>query len=288
MNIKLYIKRLFNYLLHGIPTTIVNAEILQTPSSDLLKGRTALITGGTGGIGYAIADAFLSSGSNVIISGRNRERLEECVAKLQIKHPNIDKIQYVIMDNRDVSSIEKAMELTNMQNIDILVNNAGVAGGNISNATVQDYDAILETNLRGPFFLSKIVAQNMINNKIKGNILNIASSSSLRPANSAYNISKWGIRGLTLGMAKSLIKHNIIVNGIAPGPTFTTMLKKDISKSNDISNYRLPSGRFAMPEEIASMAVVMVSSLGRTIVGDIIYMTGGAGIITFDDVDYSF
>ena len=145
----------------------------------------------------------------------------------------------------------------------------------------------MDTNLSGTFFLSKIVAKNMILNNIKGNILNIASSSSLRPADSAYNISKWGIRGLTLGLAKSLVPHGIIVNGIAPGPTFTPMIT-DVSKSKDIYNANIPLGRFAMPEEIANMAVVIVSVKGRTIVGDIVYMTGGSGVITFDDVNYSF
>lgn len=145
----------------------------------------------------------------------------------------------------------------------------------------------MDTNLRGTFFLSKIVAKNMILNNIKGNILNIASSSSLRPADSAYNISKWGIRGLTLGLAKSLVPHGIIVNGIAPDPTFTPMIT-DVSKSKDIYNANIPLGRFAMPEEIANMAVVIVSDKGRTIVGDIVYMTGGSGVITFDDVNYSF
>ena len=145
---------------------------------------------------------------------------------------------------------------------------------------------ILDTNLKGPFFLSKLVAQNMKNNNIKGNILNIASSSSLRPGNSAYNLSKWGIRSLTLGLAKSLIPYGITVNGIAPGPTATPMLIK--GEINDITHNNLPLGRFAMPEEIANMAVFLTSNLGQTVVGDIVYMTGGAGIITFDDLKYNF
>ena len=124
----------------------------------------------------------------------------------------------------------------------------------------------------------------MIENHINGNILNLASSSSIRPANSAYAISKWGIKGLTLGLAKMLIKHNIVVNGIAPGPTATPMLMKD--GDNSISLPQNPSGRYVMPEEIANLAVILVSSMGRMVVGDIIYVTGGAGVITYDDVNY--
>ena len=122
---------------------------------------------------------------------------------------------------------------------------------------------------------------------IKGNILNVASASSLRPANSAYTLSKWGIRGLTLGLAKALAKDGITVNGIAPGPTATPMLMKDNQNDNMVLE-RLPLGRYIMPEEVANMAVILVSSMGRAIMGDIIYMTGGAGILTYDDVPYSF
>ena len=112
----------------------------------------------------------------------------------------------------------------------------------------------------------------------------IASSSSLRPAISAYELSKWGIRGLTMGLAKKYIKKGIVVNGIAPGPTATSMLNKD--EKGNLTRSNSPIGRYILPEEIANAAVFLVSDMGRTIVGDIIYMTGGAGIITFDDVNY--
>ena len=91
---------------------------------------------------------------------------------------------------------------------------------------------------------------------------------------------------MTLGLAKSLAPYGIVVNGIAPGPTATPMLLGD--DTDNIARSRIPSGRFVMPCEIANMAVVLVSDMGRTIVGDIVYMTGGAGVVTFDDVDYSF
>ena len=87
----------------------------------------------------------------------------------------------------------------------------------------------------------------MKDNNIRGNILNIASSSSLRPATSAYALSKWGVRGLTLGLAKSLAPYGIVVNGIAPGPTATPMLLGD--DTDNIARSRIPSGRFVMPCE---------------------------------------
>ena len=288
MNIKKYLKRVARYLSKGLPVNHITTEIVSIAPNDLLKGRKALITGGSSGIGYAIANAFLKSGASVVITGRTEEKLIDCVNKLIISIPSAkDKISYIVMDNRNVKSFKSIFDNNIfLQDIDILVNNAGVLGGDISVATEENYDKVLDTNLKGTFFLSKLVAQNMKDKGIKGNILNIASSSSLRPATSAYTLSKWGIRGLTLGLAKSLAPYGITVNGLAPGPTATPMLIK--GKITEITHDSLPTGRYAMPEEIANMAVVLTSEMGRMIVGDIVYMTGGAGIITFDDIDYCF
>jgi NAD(P)-dependent dehydrogenase (short-subunit alcohol dehydrogenase family) len=164
---------------------------------------------------------------------------------------------------------------------DILVNNAGyVGGGSFGNTSESEYDAVLDTNLKGTYFLSQEVARCWIENGTHGNILNVCSASSLRPGDSPYIISKWGMRSLTVGMAKRLIKQGIVVNGIAPGITDTdrfTHGEKDIGK---LSN---PSGRMVTKEEIANMAVILVSSLCQMVVGDILYMTGGGAITTLDD-----
>lgn len=159
-------------------------------------------------------------------------------------------------------------------------------GATLPNADEEEYNAVMETNLRGVFFLSQMVGKYFKNNHIKGNILNVASSSSLRPAISAYTLSKWGIRGLTLGLAKALTQYGITVNGVAPGPTATPMLRKEEDK--DIYNDWIPLGRYVMPEEIANMAVFLVSEMGRSILGDIVYMTGGAGVFYYEDMEYNF
>lgn len=90
---------------------------------------------------------------------------------------------------------------------------------------------------------------------------------------------------MTLGMAKALIPYDIVVNGIAPGPTATPMLGLTGKNVHFPQN---PSGRVVLPEEIANMAVILTSNIGRSVVGDIVYMTGGAGVITFDDAVYNF
>lgn len=277
-----------------IKKSIVNCTINVTtpPPNSLLKNRCALITGGTSGIGYEIAKMFLKSGASVIITGRNEKRINEACIKLR-KEYSQSFIYGLELDNGNISSFNfkfsEALKLISKDNIgciDILVNNAGVNYPGMPNAKEEEYNLVMDTNLKGTFFLSQLFGKYLIENNIKGNILNIASASSLRPADSAYTLSKWGLRGLTLGLAKSLAPHGITVNGIAPGPTATPMMLKD-GQSNMYLK-RIPLGRYIMPEEIANMAVILTSDMGKSIMGDIVYMTGGAGNLTFDDVQYSF
>jgi len=199
-----------------------------------------------------------------------------------------EKITAEILDISDTGTIEKRLSdilAGSKSDIDILVNNAGVNGGNLfPNTTEEEYDKILDTNLKGMYFVSQTVVKYMINKGIKGNVLNVTSSSALRPAISPYIVSKWGERGLTLGMAKKYLPYGIIVNGIAPGSTLTPMLKAD--QVNDLHLDYSPAKRYLAPEEVANMATILVSSMGRMIVGDTIYMTGGAGILTYDDMTY--
>lgn len=284
MRIKSLIKKIFALI---FPPKKIVTNIVSLAQTDLLNGKTALITGGTSGIGKAIAAAFLNAGADVIITGRTLEKTQQSASELSQIYPQ-RHIYAIDLDSKKIESFQTKLseiqKLVGEKHIEILVNNAGVNSGDGYSCNEKDYDGILDTNLKGVFFLSRTIAEYMITNHIQGNILNIASSSSLRPATSPYIISKWGIRGLTVGFAKKMIKHGIVVNGLAPGPTFTPMLVKDDSDNIAISNN--PSGRYAMPEEIANMAVILTSGLGRMIVGDIIYMTGGAGTITVDDVNY--
>ena len=288
MSIKKYLKRAFVFLLHGIPERHVTANITKLAPNEMLKGRTALITGATSGIGFEIAKSYLEAGAKVIITGRDKDRIQHACSLLKSIHQNYI-VHGIQMNNCDVpifkEKLEEMLRWKDINQIDILVNNAGVLGGDIRDTTETEYDNIVNTNLKGVFFLSQMIGHYYKEQHIEGNILNIASSSSLRPAASAYTITKWGIRGLTLGLAKILTPYGIIVNGIAPGPTATRMIFKE---SNTDIAFKNPIGRCAMPEEIANMAVFLVSNMGRSIVGDIIYMTGGSGLITLDDVNYEF
>lgn len=263
--------------------------------SDLLTDRVVFITGGSSGIGYSIAEACLHSGASVIIAGRNKEKLDIASNKLQENDLFKDKVFSIILDIANIKSCETVIDdiekLLNGKKIDTLINNAGLGtssliNGSFNSISEADYDKVMGINLKGTYFLSRAFARYMIKNKIQGNILNIGSSSCLRPAVSAYTLTKWGIRGMTLGLAKTLIPYGIVVNGIAPGPTSTPMHVHGIYKPGEDLTSQTPSGRDATPEEIANFAVVMISGMGRMIVGDMVYMTGGAGLVTFDDVSY--
>jgi len=283
------IKKLIRLIDRRLPIHRVTPTIVEVAPNSLLVGRVALITGGTSGIGFEIAKAFLKAGAVVIITGRSYDRIATAINKLKMS--SLQRVAYGMeLDNRDVKhmpfAIQQMMADNGIEKIDILVNNAGVSGDTISMTTEEQYDNILDTNLKGVYFLCQYFAHYMVKNQIEGNILNIASSSSFRPANFAYGVSKWGIRGLTEGLARSLAPYGIVVNAIAPGPTVTGMMKTE-SEGNLYHPTNL-IGRYILPLEIANMAVVLVSGLGRTIVGDTVCMTGGSGNITNEDMAYDF
>nr|WP_294574389.1 SDR family oxidoreductase [uncultured Anaerostipes sp.] len=243
----------------------------------ILEGKTALITGGSGGLGLAFARAFKDVGCFVIIAGTNERKLKEC-------RSNLGKdVSAIVIDINDVNSLEnkvkEAVLLSPDKKIDILVNSAGLnKAQSFINVQESDYDRIMNVNAKGTFFMCQAMAKYMISNNIKGHILNVSSSSALRPAWTPYEISKWALNGFTKGLADVLLPYGIIVNAIAPGPTATPMLDK--KEGDSISNFHNLIGRFEMPSEIANLAVFMVSDMGNMIVGDTFYISGGSGVIS--------
>ena len=263
--------------------------IIPTIKGEYLKDRCALITGSSAGIGYSIAESFLNNGASVIIVGRDENKLNKAKASLLYDtNCSSDKIFSHVLDISDVKNLK-----VNFENIvkecnkpiDIFVNNAGInIGDYFPDTSEEDYDKVLDTNLKGTYFFSQIVCDYMVNNKIKGNLLNVLSSSSLRPGISPYIISKWGERSLTLGLAKKYLPYGIIVNAVAPGSTSTSMVNH--GELNDLNCEYTLTERFVAPEEVANIATILVSNIGRMIIGDTIYITGGAGLLTYDDMKY--
>lgn len=263
--------------------------VIPVLEGNYLKNRCALITGGSSGIGFAIAQSFVNNGASVIIVGRNEKKLEAARENLLKKCYNKNIV--ILSESVDVSDINSLKEKFSIiekkcpYKIDILVNCAGINEGKVFPETEEEsFDKIIDTNLKGTYFLSQIVVDYMIKNKIKGNILNVTSSSALRPAISPYIISKWGERALTLGMAKKYLPYGIVVNGIAPGSTATEML--NVKNNEDLTCEYTPTKRYIATEEVGNFATILVSDMGKMIIGDTIYITGGSGVITFDDMNY--
>ena len=248
-----------------------------TDSQQILKGKVALITGGSGGIGFAIAKSFVESGCSVIIAGTNEKKLQNMCNELG------KKSKFIILNLLDTnlinSKIEEASKI--FGKIDILVNSAGIHSTKTFNdfleVTEDEYDSIMGINLKGTYFVCQAIGNYMIKNKIKGHILNISSSVALEPAWSPYRLSKWGIKGFTLGLADKLLPYGITVNAIAPGSTATALLGVNEGDSIFTDDNRV--GRYAMPDEIATYAKLMVSDLGKMIIGDTLYISGGRGTI---------
>lgn len=243
-----------------------------------LAGKVALITGGSGGIGFAIAKRFYEDGANVIIAARNKNKLQKSADSIN----DSEHFKILQLDITDVKSlpnkVEEAAQLFNGR-IDILVNAAGVMNKHdFFSTTYDEYDTIMNINAKGLYFLCQAVGKLMISKKIRGHILNITSSSAIRPAWTPYQMSKWAVRGFTQGLADLLIPYGVVVNAVAPGPTATEMLGAD--QNETISSPASPIHRMAVPEEIANVAEMLVNSTGDLIVGDTVYVTGGSGITT--------
>lgn len=270
MNIKYMIKRL-------LPKPINTPVVIMPKNGEELKDKVALITGGSGGIGFAIAKAYLSAGARVIIAGTSCTKLKAICDSV-----SSDKIKYINLNYNDPTEFPKKVDeaVSCWGKIDIFVSSTGIHVDrddlDFLNTTVEEYDSIMAINLRGTYFMCQAIAQYMIKKDIKGHILLVSSQSALEPSWSPYRLSKLGIDGITRGMAQRLLKYGIVVNAIGPGPTATTMQKNYNGKS--IYTPLNPIERFTMPEEVAQYALFLASDLGNTIVGQTIYMSGGRGI----------
>ncbi len=275
LGVYMIVKRIIKCLRNNEPKMIPIPTQLDT--TELLKDKVALITGGSGGIGIAIAESFLRNGCKVIIAGTSQEKLDNSVKKLG----GCENVRALIIDVTKVDSLTEKVELAACfyGKIDILVNCAGInCFSDFLDVSENEYDTVMNVNAKGTYFMSQAIAKYMINNAIKGHILNVTSSSALRPAKTPYHMSKWAVKGFTLGAADRLLPSGIIVNAIAPGPVATAMLGK--GENDSIYKEGQPSGRYALPVEIANMAVLLVSDICNLVVGDTLYMTGGSGIIS--------
>jgi NAD(P)-dependent dehydrogenase (short-subunit alcohol dehydrogenase family) len=243
-----------------------------------LAGRTALVTGGSRGIGRMIAQGFLAQGAKVYISSRKAEACDAAAKELSALGPCFSL-------PADVSTIEGAKALLQAysareKSLDILVNNAGAAWGeDFETFPEKGWDKVVDLNMKAPFFLTQamhgLLKQGAKSRPAK--VINIASIDgiSVNPWETySYAASKAGLIHLTRRMSLRLAKDNIVVSGIAPGP-FASEMNKQARDHGDEVAQRVPVGRIGTDEDMAGAAIYLASRAGDYVVGETIVVDGG-------------
>ncbi len=242
-----------------------------------LEGKTALITGSSQGIGFALAKGMYNAGANIILNGRDLSKLK--LAQKKFKYQ--DKVK---VSNFDVTSYEETVNSISklehsLKSIDILVNNAGIQFRSpLEDFPIEKFDDIINTNIKSLFNVSKNIIKFMIKRK-KGKIINIASvqSSLARPGIAPYTASKGAVANFTKGMATDWAKYGIQVNAIAPG-YFKTPLNESLVKDEQFSKWlksRTPAGRWGEVNELVGACVFLASDASSFVNGHILYVDGG-------------
>jgi gluconate 5-dehydrogenase len=245
-----------------------------------LTGKIALITGGTHGLGMAMAKGLGKAGATLIINGASsQKKLDHAIA--EYKSEGLNAFGYLF----DVTNEEQVIKnIHDIQNeigaIDILVNNAGIIKRTpLEDMEVDDFEQVLKVDLVSPFIMSKHVIKGMIKRK-EGKIINICSMMSELGRNTvgAYAAAKGGLKMLTKNMATEWSKHNVQVNGIGPGyfaTTQTTPIRVDGHPFNDFIVGRTPAGRWGDPEDLQGAAIFLASKASDFVSGQIVYVDGG-------------
>jgi glucose 1-dehydrogenase len=247
-----------------------------------LNGKTAIVTGAAGGIGYSIAERFAKEGVKVFIADVDQAKGEAAAARLS----SLGEVTFVQCDVSRSADVARLVEaaIAAFGDIDILVNNAGIVhGADFLDLAEADFDRVLGVNLKGSFLVGQAVARHMAD-RVKaggkpGSIVNMSSVNAVFAiANQVpYSVSKGGVSQLTKAMALGLAPYGIRVNAIGPGSIMTDMLasvNSDPAAKNRILS-RTPLGRIGEPSEIAAIAVFLASDEASYITGQTIYADGG-------------
>lgn len=249
----------------------VNNTILSP--NELLKGKVAIVTGGSRGIGYAICETFIRYGATVVAIAKTKENLEKA-AKSQNSSRYIP-YQCDITDIDNISAhIDKIQEITGSR-IDVLVNSAGIKNGQDERFwmfTEKDFNDVINVNVKAPYFWSREIIKRMLEKQTKGHIINVIGIKGDIPEASPYSISKFGLKSITQGMARMFADKGIVINAISPGATKTDMCG---IKGDNMLHLATANMRLADPKEIANIAVFLASDMANNMVGSVVVSDGG-------------
>ena len=244
-----------------------------------LTGKRALITGGTHGLGMAMATGLAGAGATLIINDLSRDKLESALTQYRNKGCNAHGYIFDVTNDADVSAKIEQIE-NEVGPIDVLINNAGVILRKpVLETSAEEFRQVIDVDLTGPFIVSKHVGKYMINRKA-GKIINICSMMSELGRNTvtAYAAAKGGLKMLTRNMATEWAKYNVQVNGIGPGYFATEQtrpIRVDGHPFNDFIVNRTPAGRWGDPDDLVGTAIFLSSAASNFINGQIIYVDGG-------------
>lgn len=243
----------------------------------MLEGKVAVVTGASRGIGKAIALAFAKEGATVIVNyNGSAAKAEAVVEEICQAGGQAEAVQCNVAD---FSACETFLAdiVKRYKRIDILVNNAGITrDGLLMKMTEEDFDAVIQTNLKGAFNCTKFVSRQMLRQKA-GRIINISSVSGImgNAGQANYSASKAGVIGFTKSLAKEVASRNILVNAIAPGFIDTDMTKVLSDNVKEGINAQIPLKRMGTPKEVAKVVKFLASEDSSYVTGQVINIDGG-------------
>lgn len=254
-------------------------------------GEAAIVTGSTKGIGRGIAAALAEAGADVVINARTETEVRETAQTLDERHEG--RVVGITADLAEQAGIERLVELAieAIGPIDLLVNNAAVwpDGDAIQDASLDDWDFVLDVNARAPFYCAKLVAEHMTDEGVEGSIVNILSQAGDRRAgpHGLYGASKTAEAGVTWRLAHDLAPEGIRVNGVSTGITDSAQLRSEIEASLDdhpaatveerleAMSDQIPLGRVGQPGDVADAVLFLGSDRAAYIVGSVLRVSGG-------------
>ncbi|HKD30270.1 MAG TPA: 3-oxoacyl-[acyl-carrier-protein] reductase [Xanthobacteraceae bacterium] len=242
-----------------------------------LTGRTALVTGATGGIGGAIAHTLHASGATVTISGTRIEMLDSLAGKLAGR---VHVVRCNLADREDVENLVPAAEAA-MGRLDILINNAAITRDNIfMRLKDEDWDEVLAINLTAAFRLIRAAVRGMIRRRF-GRIIGITSVVGLtgNAGQANYAAAKAGMIGMTKSLAHEVASRGVTVNTIAPGFIDTAMTRALTDEQKDTILTRVPAGRLGSPDDVAAAALYLASLEGAYVTGQTLHVNGGMAMV---------
>jgi 3-oxoacyl-[acyl-carrier protein] reductase len=244
-----------------------------------LTGKTALVTGTTGGIGAGIARAFHKAGAKVAISGRQLAKLEALASELG------DRVEILPCDLGDKQAVAKLIDeaVAKLGRLDILVNNAGLTRDNLFMVMKDEqWDEVIAVNLTSTFMLMRAATRHMLRSKTGyGRIVNISSISGVvgNPGQGNYAASKAGMIGMSKSLAREVANRGITVNCISPGFIKTAMTDALNEKQVAEISQHIPAQRFGTPEDIAAGAVYLASVEAGYVTGQTLHINGGMAMV---------